>query len=137
MPIEEEENYMDNQSNCANPSIEENCTTIEIRVGKDDAEVIKKLEGVNDINDYILSLIRMDIKAPRSYHSIDDSVKIDFPVSHTMQDLIDKAERADLNDDYPVYMNWADAIDSQGKLEATRHQITDGQWMMLQRRYLL
>ena len=130
-------NFMFNQSDYVNQYIKENYKTIKIRVRKEDEEVIKKLESVDNVNQYLLSLIRMDIKAPRSYHSIDDSVKIDFPVSHTMQDLIDKAERADLNDDYPVYMNWADAIDSLGKLEATRHQITDGQWFKLQKRYAL
>lgn len=129
--------FMFNQSDYVNQYIKGNYKTIKIRVRKEDEEVIKKLESVDNINQYLLSLIRMDIKAPRSYHCIDDSIKIDFPVSVTMQDLIDKAERADLNDDYPIYMNYADAIDSQGKLEATRHQITDGQWLKLQRRYAL
>ncbi len=128
---------MFNQSDYVNQYIKKNYKTVKIRIRKDDEEVLKKLESVENVNRYILNLIRLDARCPRSYHCIDDSVKIDFPLSHTMQGLVDKAERADLNDDYPIYMNWADAIDSQGKLEASRHQITDGQWMLLQRRYAL
>lgn len=52
-----------------------------------------------------------------------------------MKDLIEKAEEADLQDRYGVYMNYAMAIDSQGKLEATRHRISDRQWDLLVMRY--
>lgn len=128
---------MFNQSKYVNDYIKENYKTVKLRIRKDDEEIIKRLENVPNVNQYILTLIRRDARVPRVYHCIDDSVKIDFPLSHTMQDLVNKAEEADLNDDYPLYMNWADAIDSQGKLEATRHQITDGQWMKLLRRYTI
>lgn len=126
---------MFDQSAYVNRYIKENYKTIKLRVRKDDDEVLEKIKSVDNVNQYLISLIRMDAKHPRNYHCIDDSVKIDFPVSSTMQDLIDKAEEADLNDDYGLYMNLADAIDSQGKLEASRHWITDGQWMTLLKRY--
>ena len=35
-----------------------------------------------------------------------------------MQDLVVKAEKADILEDYGLYMNVADAIDSQAKKEA-------------------
>ena len=55
----------------------------------------------------------------------------------TMKDLIDKAEYADMIDDYGLYMNLADAIDSQGKKETNKHIITESQWKKLVRRYAL
>ena len=48
-----------------------------------------------------------------------------------------KAEEADLLDDYGLYMNIADAIDSQGKKETSNHIITETEWKMLTRRYCL
>ena len=128
---------MFNQSKYVNDYIKEHYKTIKLKVRKDDEEILRKLASVPNVNQYILTLVRRDARFPCTYHCIDDSVKIDFPLSVTMQDLVNKAEEADLNDDYPLYMNWADAIDSQGKLEATRHQITDGQWMQLLRRYTI
>ena len=54
-----------------------------------------------------------------------------------MQDLVSKAEEADLLEDYGLYMNLADAIDSQGKKEAGNHVITETEWKKLVRRYQL
>lgn len=52
-----------------------------------------------------------------------------------MADLVKKAEDADLLEDYGLYMNLADAIDSQGKKEATHHLITEKEWRKLVSRY--
>lgn len=71
----------------------------------------------------------------RVYHYIDNSIIIDFPLSKTMQDLVEKAEEADLLEDYSLYMNIADAIDSQGKKETTHHIIRESDWNKLTRRY--
>lgn len=49
------------------------------------------------------------------YNYINNDVKIDFELSHTMKDLVDKAEKADILEDYGLYMNLADAIDFQAK----------------------
>ena len=46
------------------------------------------------------------------YNYINNDVIIDFELSHTMKDLVDKAEKADILEDYGLYMNLADAIDS-------------------------
>ena len=54
-----------------------------------------------------------------------------------MQDLVDKAEKADILEDYGLYMNLADAIDSQAKKEVNRHLITKTEWRKLVRRYEL
>ena len=71
----------------------------------------------------------------RKYNFINDDVKIDFELSKTMKDLVDKCEKADLINDYGLYMNVADAIDSQGKKETTHHIITETEWKKLVRRY--
>jgi hypothetical protein len=54
-----------------------------------------------------------------------------------MQDLVDKAEKADILEDYGLYMNLADAIDSQAKKEVNMHLITETEWRKLVRRYEL
>ena len=61
------------------------------------------------------------------YNYINNDVKIDFELSHTMKDLVDKAEKADILEDYGLYMNLADAIDSQAKKEVSKHLITDNE----------
>ena len=71
------------------------------------------------------------------YNYINNDVKIDFELSHTMQDLVDKAEKADILEDYGLYMNLADAIDSQAKKEVSKHLITDKEWKKLVSRYTI
>lgn len=71
------------------------------------------------------------------YNYINNDVKIDFELSHTMQDLVDKSEKADILEDYGLYMNLADAIDSQTKKEVSRHLITELEWNKLVSRYTL
>jgi len=78
-----------------------------------------------------------DITDNRKYNYINNDIKIDFELSHTMQDLVDKAEKADILEDYGLYMNLADAIDSQAKKEVNRHLITETEWRKLVRRYEL
>ena len=78
-----------------------------------------------------------DIYRNRTYHYINNEITIDFEVSRTMQNLIDEAEKADILEDYGLYMNIADAIDSQGKKETTHHIIRESEWKKLTRRYCL
>ena len=54
-----------------------------------------------------------------------------------MKDLVDRAEKSDLLDDYGLYMNIADAIDSQAKKEVSKHLLTETEWKRLVRRYKL
>ena len=52
-----------------------------------------------------------------------------------MSDLVKKAEDADILNDYGLYMNIADAIDVEGKKEATHHIISETEWRKLVKRY--
>lgn len=126
---------MFNQQKYVNKYIKENYKTIKLRIRNDDKAIIKKISEIENINRYILNLIKKDILENRKYNFINDDVKIDFKLSKTMKDLVDKCEEADLINDYGLYMNVANAIDSQGKKEATYHIITETEWKKLVRRY--
>ena len=126
---------MFNQQKYVNKYVKENYKTIKLRIRNDDKAIIKKISEVENINRYILNLIKKDILENRKYNFINDDVKIDFELSKTMKDLVDKCEEADLINDYGLYMNVADAIDSQGKKEATHHIITETEWKKLVMRY--
>ena len=80
-------------------------------------------------------MIKQDILENRKYNFINDDVKIDSELSKTMKDLVDKCEEADLINDYGIYTNVANAIDSQGKKETTHYIITETEWKKLVRRY--
>lgn len=67
----------------------------------------------------------------KKYNYINDDIKIEFELSITMKDLINKAEEADLLEDYGLYMNIGDAIDTQGKKETKNHIITESEWNKL------
>ena len=128
---------MFNQQKYINNFIKDNYKTLKIRFRKDDKLVANKINGVSNVNKYIISLIVDDIYRNREYHFINNKVDIDFELSKTMQNLIDEAEKADILNDYGLYMNIADAIDSQGKKETTHHIISESQWRQLTRRYCL
>lgn len=59
--------------------------------------------------------IELVVNTIPKYNFINDDIVIVFELSYTMQDLIDKAEKADILEDYGLYMNLVDAIDSQAK----------------------
>lgn len=120
-----------------NSFIKNNYRTIKLRIRNDDKILINKINNVDNINKYILDLIKNDILENRVYNYIDNDIEIDFELSITMTDLVNKAEEADILDDYGLYMNLADAIDSQGKKEASQHIITETEWKKLTRRYCL
>lgn len=126
-----------NQQKYINSYIKNNYKSIKLRIKKDDLLLINKINSVDNINKYIIDLIKKDIFENRVYNFINNDVKIDFELSNIMKDLVDKCEEADLLNDYGLYMNLADAIDSQGKKEATHHIITETEWRKLVRRYEL
>lgn len=128
---------MFNQQKYINSFIKDNYRTIKLRIRNDDKLLINKINNVENINKYILNLIKKDILENRVYNYIDNEIEIDFELSITMEDLINQAEEADMLDDYGLYMNLADAIDSQGKKEASQHIITETEWRILTRRYCL
>ena len=98
---------------------------------------MNKINNVGNINRYILELIKKDIYENRRYNYINDEIKIDFELSPTMANLVKDAEDADILNDYGLYINLADAIDSQGKKEATHHIISETEWRKLVRRYAI
>ena len=117
--------------------IKEKYKSVKIRVKNSDAVLIKKLSSTRNVNQYILDLIRKDIYENRVYHYINDDIKIDFELSKTMQDLVEKAEEADILEDYGLYMNYVYAIDSRAKKEVTNHLMRESVWNRLLRRYQL
>ena len=104
---------------------------------KIEPEILNAMKNEGADKSLILELIKKDILENRIYNYIDNEIEIDFELSITMEDLVNKAEEADLLDDYGLYMNLADAIDSQGKKEVTNHIITENEWRRLARRYCL
>ena len=128
---------MFNQQKYINSFIKDNYKELKIRIRKDDKLLMHKLNEVDNITKYISSLIVEDIYRHREYHFINKDIKIDFALSKTMQDLVDEAEKADILNDYGLYMNIADAIDSQGKKETTHHILRESEWKKLTRRYCL
>ena len=128
---------MFNQQEYINNFIKNNYKTIKVRIRNDDRLLINQLKNVDNVNKYITSLILDDVYRHRTYHYINNDIKIDFKLSKTMQDLVDEAEVADILNDYGLYMNLADAIDSQGKKEITHHIIRESEWKQLVRRYKL
>lgn len=128
---------MFDQQKYINSYLKDNYKSIKVRVRNDDLVLINKLNNCENINKYILKLIKKDIYENRKYNYINNDVKIDFELSTTMLDLVNKAEDADLLGDYGLYMNIVDAIDSQGKKECTYHIITETEWRTLLRRYAL
>ena len=123
---------MFDQQEYINNFIKNNYKSLKIRIRKDDKLLLHQLSKVDNINKYISSLIMDDIYRNRSYNYINN-----VALSKTMQSLVDEAEKADILEDYGLYMNVADAIDSQGKKETAHHQLRESDWKKLTRRYCL
>lgn len=126
---------MFNSKDYVNQYIKDNYKTIKLRVRKDNQLLIDKINSVDNLNKYLIGLILKDIRDNQVYNYIDNDVKIDFALSKKMQVLITQAEKADLLDDYGLYMNLADAIDVQAKKEVGKHILKESQWNKLIRRY--
>jgi len=128
---------MFNQQEYINDFIKNTYKTVKLRIRNDDKIIINKINSVGNINQYLIGLITKDIFDNRKYNYINNDIKIDFELSHTMQDLIEQAEKADILEDYGLYMNLAYAIDARAKKEVNRHLITETEWRKLVRRYEL
>ena len=128
---------MFDQQKYINEFIKENYKELKIRIRRDNKLILNKLSEVDNVTKYISSLIIEDIYRNREYHFINNDIMIDFSLSKTMQALVDEAEKADILNDYGLYMNIADAIDSQGKKETTHHLLRESEWKKLTRRYCM
>lgn len=128
---------MFDQKKYINEYLKDNYKTIKIRIRYDDIELINKVNNKKNINKYICDLIRRDINEYVEYNFINNNVKINFDLTKELEDLINKAEKADHDNNYGLYMNLADAIDVRAKKEVSLHNITYSDWNKLTRRYPL
>ena len=128
---------MFNQKNYINNYIKNSYKSIKVRIRKDNALLINKIESVDNVNQYIVDLILKDIYENRVYNFINNNILIDFDLSPKIQKLVKEAEEADLLNDYGLYMNLADAIDVQAKKEVSHHELKESQWNKLIMRYCL
>lgn len=110
---------------------------IKLRIRKDDLIVLNRLHNNENKNKYIRDLIFKDAINNIDHNFIDNDVKIDFELSKTMSQLVKKAEEADYLNDYGLYMNIVDAIDSQAKFETSKHILKETNWKILLRRFTL
>ena len=129
--------HMFNQQEYINDFIKDHYKTLKIRIRKDDQILMNKISSVDNINQYIISLINEDIYRNHKYNFINNEVKINFEVPKVLQNLMNEAEKADILNDYGLYMNLAYAIDSRAKKETTHHKISESQWKQLTKRYCL
>ena len=128
---------MFNQQKYINDFIKNTYKTVKLRIRNDDKILINKINSVDNINQYLIGLITKDIYDNRKYNYINNEIKINFELSNTMQDLVEQAEKADILEDYGLYMNLTYAIDARAKREVSRHLLTEREWRMLSRRYEL
>lgn len=69
---------------------------------------------------------------------INDSVKIDFPVTKDIQYLMEECEKADREDNYPIYENYVNVLVFVVSKEAyVQGHLTKKQWETIERRYQL
>ena len=109
-----------------------NAITDEIALLKDMPNVVQKIQN-NSEQDKTATISR-----PVSYNFINDNIKLDFPVSKAIQNLIDKCEKADAEDNYGIYMNYAEMLSFVVAKEAyVQGSITHKQWEQIQMRYEL
>lgn len=118
-----------------NRYIKDTYRTFKFRVRKENQHLIDWLCKVGNKTQYIISLIEEDIKRKVKYNYLDDSVKIDFELPLNIKNLVDDAEKADLEDDYGLYMNLACAIDTNAKNATAKRMLNDYQWETLVRRF--
>jgi len=120
-----------------NKYIKDNYKTFKFRIRKENQNLIDRLSQVDNMTQYIIGLIEEDIKRNIKYNYLDDSIKIDFKLPQNIQNLVDDAEKADLEDDYGLYMNLACAIDTNAKNATAKRILNDYQWETLVRRFRL
>ena len=85
----------------------------------------------------MVPLDKILIETEEKIDYINNEIKIDFELSKTMGDLVEKAEEADILEDYGLYMNYVYAIDARAKKEVTNHSMKESMWNRLLRRYQL
>lgn len=69
------------------------------------------------------------------YNFINDTIKIDFAIPEGIQEMMDLAEKADLENNLPGYINYADTIDVMMKNGYAHGDFTEKQWNLVCARY--
>lgn len=126
---------MFNQQEYINDFIKKKYRTIKIRIRKDDRLLLERINSVNNINQYLIGLITKDIFDNRKFNFINDEVKIDFKLSKKMSELVNKAEKADILNDYNMYNSSVTSIELQAEKELKNKMIEEGDYNNLIKRY--
>ena len=116
---------MFDQQNYINNYIKNSYESIKVRLRKDNALLINKIESVDNVNQYVIDLILKDIYENRVYNFINNDILIDFDLSPKIEKLIKETEEADLLNDYGLYMNLAYAIDTEAKKEVSHYELKE------------
>ena len=114
---------MFDQQNYINNYIKDNYKSIKVRIRKDNALLINKIESVDNVNQYVIDLILKDIYENRVYNFINNDILIDL--SPKIEKLIKETEEADLLNDYGLYMNLAYAIEAEAKKEVSHYDLKE------------
>ena len=117
--------YMFDQQNYINNYIKNSYEYIKVRLRKDNALLINKIESVDNVNQYVIDLILKDIYENCVYNFINNDILIDFDLSPKIEKLIKETEEADLLNDYGLYMNLAYAIDAEAKKEVSHYDLKE------------
>ena len=121
---------MFNQKNYINNYIKNSYKSIKVRIRKDNALLINKIESVDNVNQYVIDLILKNIYQNRVYNFINNDILIDFDLSPKIEKLIKETEEADLLNDYGLYMNLAYAIDAEAKKEVSHYELKE-RWQVV------
>ena len=84
---------MFDQQNYINNYIKDNYKSIKVRLRKDNALLINKIESVDNLNQYVIDLILKDIYENRVYNFINNDILIDFDVSPKIKNLLKKQKK--------------------------------------------
>ena len=84
---------MFNQQNYINNYIKDSYKSIKVRLRKDNALLINKIESVDNVNQYIIDLILKDIYENRIYNFINNDILIDFDLSPKIENLLKKQKK--------------------------------------------
>lgn len=117
--------YIFDQQNYINNYIKNSYESINVRLRKDNALLINKIESVDNVNQYVIDLILKNIYENRVYNFINNDILIDFDLSPKIEKLIKETEEADLLNDYGLYMNLAYAIDAEAKKEVSHYELKE------------
>ncbi len=126
---------MFNQQEYINDFIKKNYRTIKLRIRKDDTLLLEKINSVNNINQYLISLITKDIFDNKQYNFINGEINIDFDLSKKMLELVNVCEKSDLLNDYNLYKKAFRSLELQAKKELDDNLIEEADFDNLIKRY--